>query len=347
MEIFLIYFIPVFLYSLWQYLHDHEISFWEFFAQMGATIFVFAMVIIIAYNSSVTDRGLVVGNVESKKIQEYRCNTSWSSSRSYGCRNYDTREVWVGQTCSTDSNGKETCTQNYETEYRYDYPWERDYFVNGFYSGLQIAPFKETVEISRTDRQGAVVPNRWNIAKISEPFAMEYSYNNYVGASANSLYHKNIGLLENVTYPKVYDYYRILTQQLMSASSDSGVNLIVFDSPPGSKQEYAEQVAKTLRGYKLVDIVIVLNDDWVDVRSWSKTDIVNVEVRDHIIENRETWMETIAPIIKKNYVVSDPEDFVYLMAEYEFPIFTHVVLIFFLMLTPVVIHFLKTNNISK
>ena len=93
------------------------------------------------------------------------------------CRVYKTKEVYSHTTtsCTTDSNGYESCTStaHYDTYYKYIYPWEQNWMV---YSTLR------TWEISRADKQGANMPNRWKVVNIDDPVSVTRTFDNYIKA---------------------------------------------------------------------------------------------------------------------------------------------------------------------
>jgi len=95
----------------------------------------------------------------------------------------------------------------YKTQYSYDYPWEKKYWV---YSTLR------TYQINRVDRQGADVPPRYASVHTGDPVAITGGYKNYLRiAGANILNPDSvqapIELLNAVPpYPQgIYDYYRM------------------------------------------------------------------------------------------------------------------------------------------
>lgn len=349
MIIFAFFFAPVVLYCLWHFLHSHEMNVVEFFAQIGITGAVIALAVLLANYSSVSDSGMVVGRVTAKDYRDNSCNTYWSDYRSSGCDWYDTRSVLDGSTCTT-VDKKTTCRPKYKTQYRYWYSFERDWIVHG-----KSVVGKASHDVGRGDRQGLVSSKVWNVAKIGEPFAMDYSYNNYIGAAANSLFHKDIAEVEGISYPAITNYYRtklaadpVLDEKLQNISADTGELVLYIKAPDSSGPEYAEQIAKTLRGHKLYDIVVVSNGSWVDVRSWSKNSLVNIALRDHIYANMNDWANPVATeIIKLSYGKPDPEDFSYLYNEIEFPTWGYILLTIILLITPFATHLLLNNEVRK
>lgn len=349
MEIYAFYMIPIILWIVGSYLYSHEITLKEAALQFGATAAVVAITVVMSYTGALRDRGIVVGQVVEKEIKTFLCDTSWSRSTSTGCEHYYTRTVPDGRSCH--GSGKDrVCTTKYRTEYRHVYPWERNYYVHGKHRLVS-----DTAQIARIDNQGAHVPPRYDAAIIGEPFAISYSYNNYVRAAESSLFRKDETVIEGIAYPRITDYYRINGQfagnldvkVLQNISRDSGV-MVLYYRTDASDRKVKDDLAKTLHGHKMYDLVIVQGNDWVEVSSWSKTSMVNVTTRDHIRDNPETWTDTVAEIIKRDYDFPLEKDFEYLWAEVGFPMLGHILLILILIIgVPATTYFLATNASDK
>src|SRR5690606_13703840 len=69
------------------------------------------------------DREVWNGEISATIPETRNCQTGWRRSKDSFCTEYRTRQVKVGETCRTDSDGRRSCTDDYDTEYKYDYPW--------------------------------------------------------------------------------------------------------------------------------------------------------------------------------------------------------------------------------
>lgn len=343
MIIFAFYLLPMAAWTAYQWCTNHEIVWWEALVQLAGTMLVILLVVTGINFAQMRDSGVVIGRVSDKDIKQYSCNMFWSDHSSYGCQNYVTRSVRDGQSCY--GSGKDRrCTPKYKTQYKHIYPWERDYRVSATVG---------STTIDRVDRQGANIPPRWSEVYKGEPYAAYYGFNNYVLAASNSIFNRDAQVVEGLIAPKVVDYYRIdnrLTKNvelswkdLMEQSAKAGVNIMVFKGP-----NTGEEVAKTLKGYKIYDLVVTLDgNNKPEIRSWSKTDIVNIQVRDLIEDNPETWINEIGDIVAKYYVKPDEKDFEYLAYEAEFPIWGHIIVIILLAASIFGITFLFASNSTR
>lgn len=151
------------------------------------------------------------GQVTSLKTVKKDCKyPGWYSSSDSFCTNENTREVYSHTEyyeCGTTKN-PQTCSRDvYDTEYSYDYPWEKKYYVNSTLRQFMI---------SRVDRQGAKEPPRYTQTKVGDPVSITSSYTNYLKAADMSILNpQNISVsqaeLDMIpAYPiNIYDYYKI------------------------------------------------------------------------------------------------------------------------------------------
>lgn len=151
------------------------------------------------------------GQVTSLKTVKKDCKyPGWHDYSDSFCTNENTRQVYSHTEyyeCGTTENPK-TCSRDvYDTEYSYDYPWEKKYYVN--------TTFRQ-FNISRIDRQGANVPPRYTQTKVGDPVSITNSYTNYLKAADLSILNpQNIAVNQaelNLipAYPiNIYDYYKI------------------------------------------------------------------------------------------------------------------------------------------
>jgi hypothetical protein len=261
----------------------------------------------IGSNAAAWDTETWNGSISAKNPEKRSCQTGWSRSQDSFCTEYRTRTVEDGQTCSTDKDGKQSCITLYATEYKYDFSWERRYF-------LESKNLNTYWEIDRIDRQGKSYPPKFEEAQVGDPTSITNSYNNWVRAASDSVFHED-GKLEDKyatllpTYPQViYDQYkmdRILAinvdipnlkeyNRLLSvALSDLGPKkqmnaIIVLVDAAKAPIDYAYAVRRHWMGFKKNDAVIFIgvNPDksvnWAEVLSWSKNSIFNIELRDDI-----------------------------------------------------------------
>lgn len=262
------------------------------------------------------DKMILNGQVTGKEKNRVHC------SHSYPCN------------CRTVSNGKTTsvhCDTCYE--HLFDYDWDVYSTVGG-------------VTIDRVDRQGLDEPPRWTVVKIGEPFSAESSYYNFVKAAPLSIFNRE-AIESTVAVPGylgVHDYYRIdrvikfgvasfdttglntaLNEALRILGPAKKVNVVIVFHNKDSK--FAEIVKAKALGGKIndVSVLIGLNKDFtfksVDVYSWSKNDMVNVVMRDKLLDVGKYDAAAIASAItipiQSYYVHRSIKEFEYLEEEVE------------------------------
>jgi len=338
----------------------HHFTVKEVVAQIIPTIIVISTVFLVSDMYQTYDTKIINGEVTSKNPKKESCPIGWVKYTDSHCTEYFTRIVKVGETCSTDSEGKRTCTPNYDTEYNYIYPWERRYFV---YSDIN-----ETYEISRVDAQGVNFPPRFDGISIGDPVSATRSFKNYVMAASSSLF--NVGNYENldtisIPYPAIYDYYKvdrvIDMTGIQSADFIKNWNVSLAEVNKNIREteanvivvltnedvSFAEKLQIIWQGHNINDVIVVigLNDkeiSWVDVESWSSESMVNISLRDDIknlntIENFAFINDAIAQNVSQYFNVQTEQDFEYLSNDIKPPMLTLLLaFIILLVLTPLV-----------
>lgn len=282
------------------------------------------IIICIAFFGSIYNKGQDVVILNGEVTRKY--SEKVSCSHSYTCN------------CITRCNGK-TCTTVCSTcyEHAYDVDWVVESNV-----GRSV--------INRVDRRGLDMPPRWSIVKKGEPYSAVDTYYNYIKAAPFSIFnHAEIEAKVPIpSYPVVRDYYRInrvinhrsdfkgninelnylLNHSLRWLGPQKKVNLVVVLHSQG--EQYSKVLKAKNLGGKINDIFIVININKegefknVDVFSWSKNDLVNVTLRDSILEigkwNPVEMDKAISKTVYKYYTPRKIEEFRYLKEEVELPL---------------------------
>lgn len=356
---FLLLIVPVIVWIAFaKYWMKHTFSVKEMIAQSILSVVVIGGLLLTSDMIQMGSTKLVNGEVTETRPVRKACPYGWVTFTDSHCTNYITRVVKIGETCSTDSKGNRSCTNIYQTEYAYIYPWERRYFVD--------TDLNHVFEINRTDAQGAITPPRFAEIHVGDPVTLPVYYRNYIRAAADTLFKTEKLEKLSLTYPKVFDYYRVnrviyddvssTTPELMAWNRrvselnrdirSTGANvIIVVTSKPES---YAEQLAFTWDGYNINDLVVVIGvgDDgrsiaWTDVRSWSQQSLVNIRLKDAINElgtlDPEKINAQIRDIVSADYRLQDIEAFSYLKHDISLPTTTIVLaLLMIFVFTPLI-----------
>lgn len=289
------------------------------------------------------DVEVVSGQVVSKLKEEVSCG------HSYECFCYDS--------CSTDSNGNQSCTRICQTCYEHDndYDWDVKSTIGNF-------------TIDRIDRQGVDEPPRWTAVRANDPVADTRKFINYVKIAPNSLFNnlKNVQALPYVAqipeYPAdIYDYYRInraltsgiaipdlamyssqIEMTLRTLGAQKQVNYILVFVPATYSQAYAETLKVKWLGGKKNDVIVIAAFDkypttpvWVQVVSWTDSQLFKVKLRDRLKE-LPVWTPTeVLKVMKEETVAGfnrkQFSDFKNLEKQYR-PSTTVIWVTFFLML---------------
>lgn len=283
-----------------RFMFPHTITWKELAA--GAVIQL-AGVCLIYYGSIYSkghDTQILNGSVVSKQQERVSCEHSYSCN----CRT----------TCSR--SGKSTsCSRTCDTcyEHNFDFDWVVDSDVGH-------------ATIDRVDRQGTQTPPRWSAVKIGEPFAKEDSYFNYIKASPLTIFDKT--QLNAATpvpgYIGVHDYYRVnrvinfgsrysgdfselntlLNESLKKLGPKKKVNVLVIFH--GKGDNFAEVVKAKHLGGKINDVYVLIDAaadgtiEHASAFSWSKSDLVNIKIRDEILDLGKVDMKGVANVVDRN-----------------------------------------------
>jgi hypothetical protein len=295
--------------------------------EVGVGVLIQGLVIGLLYFGGMQMQGADVqifnGAVLSKSREIVPC------SHSYRCNCHTTcTGTGTNRSCS------ESCSTCYE--HTNDYDWDVQSSVGD-------------ITIDRVDRRGSDEPPRWTAVVVGEPFAKEDSYFNYIKASPLSIFNKELynSTLAVPSYPLVYDYYRInrvinhgskyttdlsLLNQLLNDSlkqlgPKKKANLVVIFH--NQDTAFVETTKAKHLGGKINDVYVMIKADEtgiiekVDSFSWAAQDIINVQMRDAILDLKTVDIPalsaTIATVLDKHYVRRDIEDFAYLEDSIELP----------------------------
>ncbi len=349
--------------SVCKILLHHTLSWQEIAIQGIPTTIVLSLIILMSYNFNTYDEMIVNGKITDIQPIKKNCKTYWSSSPDSFCTNNYTRTVKIGETCSEDSKGNKICTPIYDTEYMSIYNWERRYFLQS-----TIGEY----EIDREDKQGVIYPQRFKSVKLNDPVSKFVSYTNYIKGASNTLFKNKIEDGQKIEYPVLYDYYKIqrvfyVTDNIKELndwnddfsklnSSFKDANVILFINY--EDKNWPEKLAQDWYGHNINDVIIVigLNKDetisHVDVRSWSSNDLVNISIRDEILNLKTIDKDKINSIIYDNvnkyYIYQSMDNFKYLEDDIEIPSFVYVlILIILLLVSPVITYFFHKNEDFK
>lgn len=335
----------------------HEFSWSEMAMQAGATAAVLTILVFASSHYQTVDEKLINGIVTKLDARKESCNQMWSDFPDSFCTNEETRRVRDGQTCTT-VNNKRTCTPKYKTQHRAIFPWEIRYFVK-----TEISDH----EISRVDPQGAVRPPRFSEIKIGDPVTQLVSYTNYIKGASDTLFNQKYEDVPLIAYPGIYDYYKtnrviyfgtVSDQKFVNEWNDElaelnteirkkNVNVIIVVTD--QSQDWAERLAQAWDAHNINDLVVVIGADkeyikWVDVRSWSKDDLVNITIRDELLNIGTVDKTRINDIIKssvmEHYQGQSMDDFEYLAEDIPPPMWLYIVAaIILLIVGPVVTYY--------
>ena len=298
-EVFL-FIIPVLIWIMACKVLFHLNFTWGEVAVQGiATSIVLVVIFAVGSSMQTSDVMFVNGVVERLDERKKSCQSGWRRSQDNHCTEYRTRQVKTGRTCSTSSNGKKTCSNTYATEYKYVYDWEQRFYV---YADIT------SFEVSRVDRQGVTIPPKFAEISIGTPVADQITYTNYIKGASSSLFNENMeGESVVLAYPSVKNQYksnrvivsgvkidsamwRQWNDEVMQLNTDiqkTGANAIIVVT--GSQKSFATMLSRSWDAHNINDVVTVIGMkdnmiSWVDVSSWSDTSVVNLEIRDKIIE---------------------------------------------------------------
>ena len=316
-----------------------------FFATMTAAIMLLAAIItggIVAFNGDqlVGDTEILSGRVVEKTQERVSC------THSYSC---NCRTVTYGS--GKDQYTTTECDTCYEHDH--DYDW-------------MVATTVGDIEIDRVDRQGVDTPPRWAAVVLDEPVAVEHKYNNWIKGSKASVFNREGERLAKTYsvpgYPQVFDYYRIrrivsdnpaafgdklnraetdLANALRHLGPDKQVSVSIFHTSRYD-QGYARAVYNAFSGGKKNDVMIVIGSsptgkvDWVTVTSYSTNDMLNVKIRDDLLEigdlkKIDEMVPKIVDDITKHFDRRRMRTFEYLSSDIEYVSATETVILCFIM----------------
>lgn len=278
------------------------------------------------------DVEILNGEVVNKLSEKVSC------SHDYQC---NCRSV---TTCS--GSGKDrTCSTSQVCDTCYEHSYDVDWTVKS-----NIGDSK----ISRVDRQGLQMPERWRQTKIGEPYSDTHLHTNYIKGVPDSIFHVTDALhtkkFANMIpeYPKeIYDYYRInramsvgvpvpdlqqwsddISTILKQLGPQKQANIIVlFVNTNDPNYEFALRAAWL--GGKKNDIIVVLGAteypkiDFARVMSWTDKEIFKVKLRDELTDmetiDRVKIIESIRTLTATEFKRKSMKDFAYLDNEIDPP----------------------------
>jgi hypothetical protein len=364
-----LFFIPVVVWILFSKLYfKNEFTYKEMIAQSIVSLFVIFSIFSFGSYSQTYDTKLVNGLVTELNQRKENCPMGWNDWTDNFCTEYRTRTVPDGQTCTTSSNGIRSCTTNYKTQYNYIYSWEQRYFVK--------TDINDGYEISRIDRQGKDIPPRFSEINIGDPVTHSIAYTNYIRGAYDSLFNEKLpsDVLPPLSYPKVRDYYKVnrlvvygvefspavfneWNNQLSAMNSnirETNANVIIAIT--GETQEFANRLSQAWEAHNINDVIVSIGINnnqiiWADVRSWSSNELVNVSIRDEILNLNELDYVKINKIISENIVAhynqKDMSEFEYLADDIPPPTWAMILAFIFLMIASPIITILLSKNQIK
>lgn len=303
----------------------HTVTWKEVLIGIAVQCVIITTVLYAGIYSKGHDVQILNGYVTEKFKDRVSCEHSYSCN----CRNV----------CSGTGSSR-SCSQECDTcyEHTHDYDW----VVNSTVGSLLIP---------RIDSQGVKEPPRFSKVEVGEFFAKESSYFNYIKASPLTIFDKNLieTQIQTPPYISVYDHYRInrvinfgsafvgdfnslnshLNERLKTLGNQKKVNVVVLFHK--GTNAFVETVRAKMYGGKINDVVVAIKAsqsgdvETVDVFSWSKNDLVNVKIRDAVLDMKvlgdmKLLSDNITNIILKEYQPRRIEEFQYLKANIEPPV---------------------------
>ncbi|BDD79679.1 hypothetical protein [Burkholderia phage FLC9] len=205
--------------------------------------------------------------------------------------------------CSTDKDGRKTCSTCYEHNFDVDWKLENN-------AGNDI-------KIRRVDRQGIDEPPRWSQAQVGDPVAQDHYFVNYVMGAKDSLFNnqdaqtafKQFKPLIPEYPDNVYDYYKLkrvllvgnvpmddlklnawnqqLALMLRPLGPEKQVNVIIVLTSV-QDPNFANALRTAWLGGKKNDVVVVIGTadypkvNWARIVSWTDNETFKVELADAI-----------------------------------------------------------------
>lgn len=348
---------PIVAPLILKFVFPHKVTFKEIAVGIIFSIILITTVYIVGEKQSLADVQILNGGITDKSVSRFACpmNTVNPCRNGYACNH---RTVRYTTTCTSTSSvgGKmrtrtRPCTKTrVEHDMCYRYPWEQNWYVSS-------SIHSNKIEINRIDPQGAQTPLRWEIVNVGDPVSRQQTYDNYIQAASNSLFNEDGQILERYkdlvpAYPinihDIYNYDRIVTingatvlnekelnqlisKELVILGRAKQVNIIVVFAeklPP----DVMHAVRRAWEGFNKNDVAVFVGTnggivEWAGAMSWSKNSLVNVTIRDKILDNflkkqidNTVLTEIIASSIKQHYVRRPMAEFEYLKADIQIPV---------------------------
>jgi hypothetical protein len=318
MVFFVLLLVPGVVGLLFYLFSDARITGKEFALMMAVQVVVAGISAGIIYYANTHDVEIWNGRVTKKTREEVTC------SHEHCC-------AWTTYTYAC---GKSTCSGVRCSGYCKDHPFDVDWPV---YTSLG-----ERIEIDRLSRQGLEQPPRWTTAIVGEPSSTEHSYENYIKAAPDTLFRRTQKQIASLPpYPdRVYDYYRsqsfypigltvfnaaVWNKELNEVNAKLGKSkqVNIFVVPVLNKpRDYFYDLETAWLGGKKNDVIIVagvnadLQYQWVEVMSWTKSEILKVTIRDELmvegVMNPQVAVPAIEDLVQKHFVRREMKDFEYL-----------------------------------
>jgi hypothetical protein len=309
---------PILVVIVMKWRCHSSISWKEAAVQFVVPLMLIAIVWNVSRYSLMADTEILNGKVtEKEKV--------WTScSHSYQCH---CKTVYTGSGSSRSSHTEcDTCYEHFN-----DWNWTVRTTVGNF-------------NIDRVDRRGSYEPERWSIVAVNQPVAMEHQYTNYIKAAPDSLFHAVNAKQykgELPKYPSTYDYQyadrvlalgakvpnlavwnQTLAESLIDLGAAKQANVVIVMT--NESTDFADALQAKWLGGKKNDVLVVVGTDyptikWARVYSWAKHDIINISLRNDLIQSKTLDAKRTVSIIASNitqyYERKPMKDFEYLADE--------------------------------
>jgi len=295
------------------------ISFYEFLAQVGMSLFISLVSIAIIYFSALSFTEVHNSYVVKKYFQDVHCR------HSYSCN--------CVTTCSTSGNTT-SCSEHCDT--CYEHSFDRDWIVKA-HSGNKF-------DIDSIDRQGLIPSSFYLNVNMNDPVSYTRSYINYIKASQGSLF---LDETKNQQYAKflpeypirIYNYYNLnriinLTWKVHITQTDQ-MKLSNLNARLGEKkqvnvilvlvkeidQNYAYALNAHWRGANKNDVVVIVSTDgkqifWSDSFYLKSSSKLRIYLRDSILTMKkfdlDQLLETIESNVSQHFVREHMKNYEYL-----------------------------------
>lgn len=291
----------------------------------------------VSYGGAVADTEIWNGQVTAKyvKTDDYK--------RPYDC-NCKSVESCSGFGSNRRCSTSRVCDTCYED--RYTKKWWCDTTVGSF-----------TIQSLDTTSKSVWYtpdPGRWTIIKPGDPASRTSMYTNYVQAVPGSLFRPSSEALKQrfvnliPAYPdQIYDFYRVnrfltpgynvteaaqwndaIGHLLKVRGPQKQVNVVVVVAKTDD-QNYVHALRDAWQGANKNDVVLVIGSatwpkiDFVDIISWTKSEIFKVQLRDDVMAlgtvAQEPIIKALASNIDSTYVRREMSEFEYLKGEIDPP----------------------------